>query len=88
MKSCYDLILGEDQNNEAMWRLIWQSKLHERLELFLWRVVANFLPMNSILAARMGGSENRCGLCGQEAKTFSHLFRTCNVSRAFAFACK
>lgn len=82
------MIHNGDQGNETVWGLIWKSKIHERLKLFLWRLASNILLVNVVLVSRMGKGEVNCSLCGQSPEEVMHLFRECSISRSFAFASK
>lgn len=49
----------------ACWQEIWKIKMHERLQLLLWKVFCDILPTKGKIAARIGqdeGEKNRCSL--------------------------
>lgn len=54
VKSCYSLMTNEDREVDDTWGLIWGSKLHERLKLFLWRFASNIIPVNMVVIDRIG----------------------------------
>lgn len=88
VESCFNLIQGDEQGTEAVWGLIWKSKVHERLNLFLWRLAYNIISINAVLVSIIVGGDLNGSLCGQEPEEALHLFRECSVSPSFAFANK
>lgn len=57
----------------TLWGKLWKLKIHDRMKLFLWRVMADAIPTR----ARM--------VCGDE-ETLLHLFKECQGARTIAFA--
>lgn len=70
VKNAYALINGEVSSGKEVWGLIWNSNLHERLKVFLWRLASDILPLNTILNNRLGGGDVNCRLCGQGTEEF------------------
>lgn len=88
VNSFYNLLANDTRRNESVWRLIWDSKLHDRLKLFLWRLASNIIPVNMVVANKIRRGDRKCSLCGSQEMDILHLFRDYHVSRALAFASK
>lgn len=88
VKSCYSSLSNEDREVGDVWALIWGSKIHERLKLFLWRFASNILQVNLVVAGRVGKGDQACSLYGQREEEVIHLFIECHVFRALAFVSK
>ncbi|XP_039064927.1 uncharacterized protein LOC120210230 [Hibiscus syriacus] len=60
---------------------IWMGLVPPRVEVFLWKVVHNKLPVKQELLRRGVSSigDVACPLCKKEAESLSHLFFTCVV---------
>ena len=59
---------------------------HERIKIFLWRLLANVLPLRGILAERFDLRDKGCLFCDKDIETPKHLFLKCNFIRSLAFA--
>ncbi|KAF4353282.1 hypothetical protein G4B88_028473 [Cannabis sativa] len=55
-----------DEKNEAC-RRIWQSNIHERFKVFLWKLCQDALPFSSKLQSLFGKPLGDCSLCGCES---------------------
>lgn len=88
VKSYYGLLANEEWKVDSVWRLIWGSKLHERLKLFLWKFASNIIPVNMVVVNRVGRGDRACSRRGQQEEDVLHLFKECHISRALAFASK
>ncbi|KAF4386765.1 hypothetical protein F8388_006720 [Cannabis sativa] len=70
-----------------MCSLIWKSKLHERLKLFLWKLCCDVLPFGSRLQSIFGKTPGPCMLCGQsEGDDVHHFLSICTVTQHLWFA--
>lgn len=90
VKSCHALACSKAriEGVTTLWKLLWGSKLHERLKMFSWRLVIGVIPTKSVLGWRLGSNDLACILCGLENETLVHLFKDCHISRVVAFAGK
>lgn len=88
VKSCFSIIQKMDStlDPDRFWGFIWNTGLHERLKLFLWRMVSDVIPTKKVIVDRLGGGDTSCSLFGQEDENAIHLFKYCFVSRAIVFA--
>lgn len=68
-----------------VWKLLWKSKLHERLKTFVWRIGSDTLPTNLKLHLKMGIGDPCCPLCLGAEESTVHLFFKCPVTRAIWF---
>lgn len=59
-----------------LWKQLWSLKIHARLRVFLWRVLAGVIPPRDIA----------CPICNAEVETLFHLFKECQGVKAIAFA--
>ena len=87
VKECYfasffDEVTG---GSSRIWIDLWNTKIHERLKIFLWRLLANVLPTRKLISQRIGIGDQYCTLCGGEEESAWHLFFLCPVSRLIAF---
>ena len=60
--------------HEEYWKMLWKSKMHERLKLLLWRIVCKSLPAQEILSKRFPIPDISCPICGEEVETVEHVF--------------
>ncbi|KAF3955943.1 hypothetical protein CMV_018900 [Castanea mollissima] len=88
VKSSYLTEHGDrfDQKYNQDWKKLWESKLHERLKMFLWRLTKGELPLKTRLANSIGCEDLSCVLCGEAEESELHVFRDCIVIRMLWFA--
>lgn len=84
--SCYDTNWNNGIADAAIWGKIWQSNLHERLKMFIWRVLADVVPTREKLNRHFVVGESSCCLCGAEVEDKMHLFKECLCFKALACA--
>ena len=76
-----------DRKYNKVWKKLWESKLHGRLNMFLWRLAKGELPLKTRLASnRIGCEDLSCVLCGEAEESELHVFRDCIVIRMLWFA--
>lgn len=69
-----------------MWSKLWKSHLHERLKIFLWRVLAEVMPTRENLNKFFSGMDACCAVCGWESESVFHLFKECPGIGALTFS--
>lgn len=87
MKNYFSINFQLIVEEQGLWSSLWKSKLHQRLKLFLWRVLSNVLPTKEALNIRILMDNLSCGVCGEGTESLLHLFNNCNGFRALTFAC-
>ena len=66
--------------HEADWKMLWKSKTHERLKLFLWRIVCKSLSIRETLSKKFPILDMSCLVCGEEVETVEHVFMRCPIT--------
>ncbi|KAF4365345.1 hypothetical protein G4B88_017341 [Cannabis sativa] len=67
---------------KELWKWLWDSKIHPRQSMMLWRAIAGALPT----ADKYGGSNNYvCPFCGSDSESPLHIFVRCALARAIWF---
>ena len=66
--------------NEVDWKMLWKSKIHERLKLLLWRIVCKSLPVQEIIIKRFPIPDMSYPVYGEEVETVEHVFIRCPVT--------
>lgn len=82
----FELNCIEERQVDGIWKSLWKSKVHERLKIFGWKVLANALPTRELLGRRLGLIDTSCLVCGNEMESSFHLFKECPRVRVIAFA--
>lgn len=57
-KSLFGDVLGLVEMNK--WTRLWKLKIHDRLELFLWWILARVIPTRDLMNIRFGLREVQC----------------------------
>ena len=81
VRNTYRAVVGEVPEPDDIWKKIWSTKLHFRLQFLLWHIVASTLPIRSRLASIIDIPSSFCVLCGRFDETVSHLFSRCDLAR-------
>lgn len=76
-----------NENDHSVWKGIWNSKLHERLKMFLWRLAVEALPTREKIGKFNPFMGTDCSICGQETETVEHLFFESRFAAALWFGC-
>nr|XP_048330864.1 uncharacterized protein LOC125422764 [Ziziphus jujuba var. spinosa] len=90
--SCSDKLIWkgnkEDQSreSEAIWKNLWNINMHERLKMFLWRVLSNVIPTRDLIFTRIGKGDRNCVWCEDKEETLLHISKDCHFIRRLAFA--
>ena len=66
--------------HEEYWKMLWKSKMHERLKLLLWRIVCKSLSVREILSKRFPIPNISCPIYGEEVETVEHVFIRCPIT--------
>lgn len=68
--------MGLEDNNFS-W--VWKLHCHNRIKMFVWKILINGLPLNSNLSKRGLPIHDLCPLCGSSSETTDHLLRACST---------
>lgn len=88
VKSAYKGATNASVGNEGhLMSRIWESNLHEKLKMLLWRT-ADLLPSKEMLSRYVPNIKSNCPMCDSEAETtiVIHLFSHCQFARSIWFA--
>ena len=85
VKSAYMLKMQQSSTSlgpmhEEYWKMLWKSKMHERLKLLLWRIVCKSLLVQEILSKRFPIPNISCPVYGEEVETVEHVFIRCPIT--------
>lgn len=64
------------------WRLIWRTEVPQKVRVFWWRVIHEFLPARHILHRRHIEHIANCETCGAE-ESIKHVLLDCTVAGFF-----
>ncbi|XP_060960792.1 uncharacterized protein LOC133031327 [Cannabis sativa] len=84
VKSAY----GVDQSfrfapKKEVWKWLWESDLHPRIAITVWRVLNDAMALRSKLQFV---KEKDCVLCDNGVETSLHLFRDCSFAKSLWFS--
>ncbi|KAF3444745.1 hypothetical protein FNV43_RR14438 [Rhamnella rubrinervis] len=88
VKDCYLAAFceGSEDTSDDIWDRLWKLRIHERLKIFLWRLLSGVLPTNQKIFLKTGKGVPECPLCGAEEESDFHLFKVCGAVRGLAFS--
>ncbi|KAF4375421.1 hypothetical protein F8388_024080 [Cannabis sativa] len=84
VKSAY--IVDQDfrfRDNHMVWKWLWNSRLHPRISVLLWRVLNNAIPVKERLPFLV---DKECSFCNQHLENCVHIFRDCSMARSLWFS--
>ncbi|KAJ1691831.1 hypothetical protein LUZ63_015986 [Rhynchospora breviuscula] len=74
------------QGNEVTWKYIWHWKnIQPKVKVFIWRLLANGLPLAQNMHQRIQSISPMCPRCNQENEYPTHCFFFCQGSRLVWF---
>uniref|UniRef100_A0A2N9I0I1 Reverse transcriptase Ty1/copia-type domain-containing protein n=1 Tax=Fagus sylvatica TaxID=28930 RepID=A0A2N9I0I1_FAGSY len=87
VKSAFREACQVDQGIEvnAVMKRIWQTQLHQRLKMLLWRIAVGVLPTGDSLIRFLPNLEISCPFCNVCDESVIHLFWECSLARAIWF---
>ena len=59
------------------WHKIWQLKVPNKVQIFIWRFIHNSLPLHRTLKRRRIKTETLCPMCNKLDEDCGHLFLEC-----------
>ena len=74
------------QDCEALLGSLQNLKLHERLEMLLWKIANEILPTRARMKQTCVMETTCCPVCETEEETCLHLFKNCSVAKAAWFS--
>jgi len=89
MKSATWPAHGIQHSMDAPWPYLWIWKIDTlpKIQIFLWQICYQALPVRLLLHSRGIHIDPTCPLCCQTSKSLSHLFLSCPVtSKVWALA--
>ena len=63
------------------WRKIWQMRLPNKVQMFLWRLIHNSLPVRNNLKRRKVKTETLCPMCRRLDEDCGHVFFKCKKAQ-------
>lgn len=73
---------GAVPQNSTIWKVIWRkSKVIPRVQLFLWKIVHEAIPLGAILTRRGIKASPTCQMCGDAKEDVQHFLFHCPFSR-------
>uniref|UniRef100_A0A803PMJ8 Reverse transcriptase domain-containing protein n=1 Tax=Cannabis sativa TaxID=3483 RepID=A0A803PMJ8_CANSA len=78
-----ELVKLNTTQRSVKWEMIWNNKLHPRVSMMLWRVLAGCIPVRANMKFL---SDKGCVLCDGELESTKHLFWDCPFARALWFS--
>ncbi|KAL3642837.1 hypothetical protein CASFOL_013652 [Castilleja foliolosa] len=66
-----------NQSNPFNWNNLWNSLLHNRHKLLVWKIVNNSLPCKAKLGSLFNLSNHDCVMCNSGVESLEHLFLIC-----------
>lgn len=76
--SAYESLLDRTlKSNSNIFKLIWNWKRPERIQMHLWKCALEAMLTNDVRWRRGLASDNRCPLCDHGEETMMHMLRDC-----------
>ena len=72
----------EDSSRHCgLWNKIWEIEVPKKVQIFVWRMLRNILPVKVSLAKKHITADLRCPRCSQGDETVLHAIRLCPEAR-------
>jgi len=68
-----------NREGEFQWHKIWQLKVPNKIQMFIWHLAHNNLPVKRNLAHRGIKKDTLCLVCNRLDKDCSHIFSNVNM---------
>ncbi|KAL3839320.1 hypothetical protein ACJIZ3_023911 [Penstemon smallii] len=69
----------------SLFKNIWNTKLHNRLKFFCWKITSDILPTRKRLSSLFHIDQIFCPVCGSDEDSADHIFICCPFSIAVWF---
>lgn len=73
--------VGSSRSGDFPWHRIWQLRLPRKIQMFLWRLAHNSLPVKQNLRRRKVDTGTLCPVCRRYDEDCGHLFFKSKVAR-------
>ncbi|KAK9284386.1 hypothetical protein L1049_023557 [Liquidambar formosana] len=64
-----------------VWKVLWNSHLHERYKVLIWKLCWDILPVRGVICRRFHIVDTSCPFCGANVESAKHLFMECKFSK-------
>ncbi|KAF3436938.1 hypothetical protein FNV43_RR19691 [Rhamnella rubrinervis] len=83
VRDCYlaGFNTSREEEGDDFWDKLWKAKIHERLKVFLWRLVSGALPLNQVIYGKTRKGFPFCPCCGIEEESVLHRFKGCETTK-------
>lgn len=71
--------------SENTWKIVWGSKVPQKIKMFMWRVCLNILPVRENLRKKKVVPNAICPICQKEQETIEHALLLCSWTRPVWF---
>jgi hypothetical protein len=72
---------GGTTDPQFPWHKIWQMKVPNKVQMFLWRLIHNSLPVRNNLKRRKVKTKTVCPMCKRLDEDCGHVFFKCKKAR-------
>ncbi|XP_026459474.1 uncharacterized protein LOC113360149 [Papaver somniferum] len=87
LKTMNDRKRSTSTNSVFPWKKFWNVKnIPPRIQIFLWRLLKNGLPVAQSTRKHIHGINDNCSLCDRSVESTEHPFLTCQTTQVILFA--
>ncbi|KAL0436253.1 UNVERIFIED_CONTAM: putative ribonuclease H protein [Sesamum radiatum] len=72
---------GLKEAENGWWRKLWQTKVPNKIKIFIWKVCLNALPTSANLTRRIPGFSGVCPLCQEDGEDVVYTLISCPFAR-------